>query len=578
MTLKQQLEDRVAAALRRAGAPDGTPAQVGQATRPEFGDYQSNGVMAVARSLKTNPRQLAQRVVAELDLGDLADQVEVAGPGFLNITLSPSWLAARLAAMLRDDRLGVETAPQQQTVVVDYSHPNLAKEMHVGHLRSTIIGDALVRVLEFLGHRVVRHNHVGDWGTQFGMLIAYMDRLAAEQGRDASTALVDLEAFYRAAKECFDRDEAFADLAREYVVRLQSGDAHCRAAWEQFIGESLRHCEAVYQQLGVTLTRADVRPESAYNDALPGILDQLAAKGLLVESQGAQCVFLDEFRGKDGEITPVIVRKSDGGYLYATTDLAAVQYRASDVGADRILYIVDARQSLHLRQVFSVARAADLVPTTCLLEHHAFGTMLGEDGRPFKTRQGGTVKLMDLLREAEDRAYALVSSKSPELPEDERRAVARTIGIGSVKYADLSLNRTTDYVFSWDKMLSFEGNTAPYLQYSCVRVKSIFRRGGLDEADPRGDITLTEPAERQLAVKLVQFGETVHSVAAECYPNHLCTYLYELAEAFMRFYETCPVLKAEAEVRTSRLLLSLLTARTIERGLGLLGIGVVERM
>ena len=578
MTLKQQLEDRVAVALRRAGAPDGTPAQVGQATRPEFGDYQSNGVMAVARNLKTNPRQLAERVVAELDLGDLADRVEVAGPGFLNITLSPSWLAARLVAMLRDDRLGVEPAPSPQTVVVDYSHPNLAKEMHVGHLRSTIIGDALVRVLEFLGHRVVRHNHVGDWGTQFGMLIAYMDRLAAEQGHDLSTALVDLEAFYRAAKECFDRDAAFADLAREYVVRLQGGDAHCRAAWEQFIGESLRHCEAVYRQLGVTLTRADVRPESAYNDALPGILDQLAAKGLLVESQGAQCVFLDEFRGKDGEITPVIVRKSDGGYLYATTDLAAAQYRANDVGADRILYIVDARQSLHLRQVFSVARAADLVPPACSLEHHAFGTMLGEDGRPFKTRQGGTVKLMDLLREAEERAFALVSSKSPELPEGERRAVAHTIGIGSVKYADLSLNRTTDYVFSWDKMLSFEGNTAPYLQYSCVRVKSIFRRGGLDEADPRGDIILAEPAERQLAVKLVQFNETVHSVAGECYPNHLCTYLYELAEAFMRFYETCPVLKAEAEVRTSRLLLSLLTARTIERGLGLLGIGVVERM
>lgn len=578
MTLRQRLEERISAALERAGAPAGTPAQVGQATRPEFGDYQSNGVMAAAKRMKTNPRQLAERVMAALDLGDLAERVEIAGPGFLNLTLSVDWLAAELSRMLREDRLGVSLAEDRRTVVVDYSHPNLAKEMHVGHLRSTIIGDALVRVMEFLGHRVVRHNHVGDWGTQFGMLLAYMDRVEEEEGRDLSTALADLEVFYRAAKERFDQDPAFAALARDYVVRLQGGDPHCRVVWERFIAESLRHCEEVYRQLGVTLRHEDVRPESAYNDDLPVILEELRRQGLLVESQGAQCVFLEEFRDQEGEITPVLVRKSDGGYLYATTDLAAVRYRAFEVEADRILYIVDARQSLHLRQVFAVARAAGFAPPSCSLEHHPFGTMLGEDGRPFKTRSGGTVKLMDLLREAEERAFALVSGKSPELPEEERRRVAHAVGIGSVKYADLSLNRTTDYVFSWEKMLSFEGNTAPYLQYSCVRVKSIFRKGGLDEAEPRGAIALTEPAERRLAVKLVQFGETVHGVAVECYPNHLCGYLYELAEAFMRFYESCPVLKAEEAVRTSRLLLALLTARTIEQGLELLGIETVERM
>jgi len=578
MTTKQLLEERVTAALEKAGAPPDSPALVGQSTRPEFGDYQSNGVMAAAKKLKTNPRQLAEKVVDHLALDDLAESVEIAGPGFINITLKSEWLAEHLGKALADERLGVEKTDAPQTVVADYSHPNLAKEMHVGHLRSSSIGDAIVRVLEFLGHRVIRQNHMGDWGTQFGMLLAYMDSLEQQESADLETELADLEIFYQAAKKRFDEDAEFAALSREYVVKLQGGDPHCSQVWQRFIDESLRHCQQVYDRLGITLTRVDVKPESAYNDDLTDVVEDLREKGLLQESEGAQCVFLDEFKNKDGEITPVIIQKSDGGFLYATTDLAAVRHRAGELKADRILYIVDSRQAFHLRQIFAVSRAAGYAPQDCSLEHHPFGTILGKDGKPFRTREGGTVKLMDVLEEAEQRAFDLVSEKSADLPEEQRRQVARVVGIGSVKYADLSLNRTTDYIFDWDRMLSFDGNTAPYLQYSYVRVQSIFRRGELDEAAPQGDILIAEPAEKRLAVLLSQFAEAVEQVAGDCYPNVLCGYLYDLAEAYMKFYESCPVLKSAEPVRTSRLLLCLLTARTIRTGLGLLGIETVERM
>tara|TARA_Y100001933_G_scaffold85700_1_gene86916 strand:+ start:400 stop:2136 length:1737 start_codon:yes stop_codon:yes gene_type:complete len=577
MAIREQLEARIGDALVAAGAPDGSRALVGAATRPEFGDYQANGVMAVAKQLKKNPRELAVAVLEKLDLSDVAESVDIAGPGFINVKLKSAWLDEQLNDALVDERLGVTQAELTQKIVIDYSHPNLAKEMHVGHLRTTIIGDAIARVLEFCGHEVIRHNHVGDWGTQFGMLIAYMDRLEAE-GEDPSSELADLEAFYQSSRRLFDSDDTFANTAREYVVKLQSGDAHVRAMWRRFIGESLCHCQEVYDALGVTLRREDVRAESDYNDDLPRVIDDLRTKGLLRESDGAQCVFLEEFKNKDGEITPVIVQKSDGGYLYATTDLSAVRYRAGQLDADRVLYIVDARQMLHLRQVFAVSRAADYASESCSLEHHAFGTMLGDDGKPFKTRMGGTVKLMDLLREAQERAFALVGQKNPELSVEERREVARVVGIGSVKYADLSLNRTTDYIFNWDKMLSFEGNTAPYLQYSYARVKSIFRRAEIDESELGGRIEIAEPAERALAVKIVQFGEVVDTVARECYPNALCNYLYELAELYMKFYEHCPVLRSEESVRASRLLLCKMTALVIARGLDLLGISTVERM
>ncbi|HOF18720.1 MAG TPA: arginine--tRNA ligase, partial [Phycisphaerae bacterium] len=550
---------------------------------------QANGVMGAAKTLKTNPRQLAEKVLAAARLDDLAEKVEPAGPGFLNITLSRMFLETQLAVAACDERLAADT-PASRTVVVDYSGPNLAKEMHVGHLRSTIIGDALARILEFLGHRVVRQNHVGDWGTQFGMLIAHLEQALSRDpsGGQADTELSDLEEFYRKAKQQFDNDADFADASRAEVVKLQGGDASSLDSWRRFREVSLRHCEQVYDRLGVRLGSADVRGESYYNDYLPQVLEALGAKGLLSESQGAQCVFLDEFQGKDGEPLPVIVRKSDGGFLYATTDLAALWFRAGrgradglvDWQADRILYVTDSRQELHFRQVFAVARRAGFVSEGVSLEHVGFGMMLGADGKPFKTRTGGTVKLMDMLGEAEARAFELVTLKSPELPEPQRREIARAVGIGAVKYADLSQNRATDYVFSWDKMISLEGNTAPYMQYAYARIRSIFRKGeGIADCGLRNEeFSLGEPAERALAVKLLQFPETLESAAAECLPNLLCQYLYELAGAFMGFYENCPVLKAEGETRASRLALCELTARTIQKSLDLLGIETLEQM
>ena len=571
--ITESLETRISAALARAGAPADSPALVGPATRPEFGDYQANGVMAAAKKLKTNPRALAAQVVEELDLEDMAASVDIAGPGFINIQLKGEWLAAQLGNVLADPKLGVPKDTSQK-VVLDYSHPNLAKEMHIGHLRSTVIGDAIARVLEFSGHEVVRHNHVGDWGTQFGMLIAHLDTSTGS----VSTELADLEVFYQSARQRFDQDEAFADLSREYVVKLQGGDPHVLGMWQQFIDESLAHGQRIYDALGVGLKPEDVQGESAYNDDLPRVVEDLRDKGLLVESNGAQCVFLEEFKNKDGQITPVIVQKSDGGYLYATSDLAAVRYRAGTLAADRILYIVDARQSLHLQQVFAVARAAGYAPETTALEHHAFGAILGADNRPFKTRTGGVVKLMDVLEEGVARAFAQVSEKNPDMDEAERRQIARVIGIGSIKYMELSFNRTSDYVFDWDKMLALDGNTAPYMLYSYARIKSMFRRAGVDGDALDGAIIVGERAESALAIKLLQFPEVIEVVAHQCYPHVLCNYLYELADAFMKFYEQCPVLRADEPVRTSRLVLALLTSRIVRQGLDLLGIETLERM
>ena len=605
MNIRQLLDDRITAALHTLGAPDSVTAIVKPSARPEFGDYQANGVMAAAKQLKTNPRELATRLLETLDLSDLADKLEVAGPGFINIYLKNDWLTGVLAPF--DFVQGAATRGlsevEAQTIVVDYSGPNLAKEMHVGHLRSTIISDAVVRVLEFQGHKVIRQNHVGDWGTQFGMLIAHMVSLAEQNGGVSAVEpqLADLETFYRAAKQRFDAEPEFAIAARDYVVKLQSGDAECHALWQQFIDISLHHCEDVYQRLGVSLTRADVMPESAYNADLANIVSELQAKGLLVEDQGAQCAFLDEFKNKDGSITPIIVQKTGGGYLYATTDLAAIRHRSGTLNADRALYFTDARQALHFRQVFTLARKAGFARESLSLEHMPFGAMLGDDGTPFKTRSGGTVKLADLLAEAEERAFRLVTDKNPELAEDERRSIAHTVGIGAVKYADLSKNRNSDYLFNWESMLSFEGNTAPYLQYAYARIKSVFRKAGekippnppfakggteLDSLTPHfekggaGGISLHEAAERTLAMKLLQFAEATDSVAKEGLPNHLCTYLYELAGNFMSFYEACPILKegVAQEVRDSRLRLADLTAQTLQTGLGLLGIGVLARM
>ena len=578
MNIQQFLDEKISAALVAAGAPAGTSAIVRPSAKREFGDYQANGVMGAAKALKLNPRELAQKVVDSLAGESFADTIEVAGPGFINIHLTAEFLAQRAEAMLADARLDIPHDAVTQNVVVDYSSPNLAKEMHVGHLRSTIIGDALARTQAFLGHAVVRQNHVGDWGTQFGMLLAYMKRLQEKDGDKLSLELSDLEVFYREAKKCFDEEPGFADVAREYVVKLQSGDSECLKLWQQFIDISLSHCEEVYERLNVLLKRSDVMAESAYNDDLDNVIVDLEKQHLLTVDQGARCVFLDEFKGKDDAPLPIIVQKSDGGYLYMTTDLSALRYRNNVLKADRILYVIDARQSLHLQQLYTLGRKAGYARPELKLEHIAFGTVMGQDGKPFKTRAGGTAKLSALLDEGEKRAYELVKSKNAELSDDEHREIGRVVGISAIKYADLSKSRTSDYIFNWDQMLAFEGNTAPYMLYAYARVMSVFRRGGIAEAALAGAVALNEPAERYLALKLAQFEEVVRAVANECYPHYLCAYLYELAGLFMSFYEACPILNAEEAVKQSRLKLALLTAKTLKQGLDLLGIETLERM
>ncbi|MEH6638883.1 MAG: arginine--tRNA ligase [Porticoccaceae bacterium] len=587
MTLRNLLNQRLRTAMTAAGIDDTFAPHLAQSARPEFGDFQANGVLAAAKAAKTNPRELAQAVVDKLDLADIASTVEIAGPGFINIHLANGFLGHSLMALSTDSRLGVEKVDAPETVVVDYSSPNLAKAMHVGHLRSSIIGDAVVRVLEYRGDTVIRQNHMGDWGTQFGMLIAELeDQLVATEGATAGAkenpdiALADLEIFYQQAKAHFDADPDFATKARDYVVKLQSGDAHCRTLWQQFIDTSVAHSESIYQQLNVSLSHTDIRPESAYNDDLEPIANELIQQGLAGESDGALVVFLDELANKKGEPSPVIVRKSNGGYLYATTDLAALRYRDQQLNATRILYFIDARQALHMKQVFTLAHKAGFVGDDISLEHHAFGTMMGPDGKPFKTRTGGTVKLADLLTEAVHRAEQLVSEKNPQLSSDERNDIARKVGIGAVKYADLSKTRTQDYIFNWDSMLSFEGNTAPYLQYAYTRIQSIFRKAGISGEDSSASIVITEEQEKKLALQLLGFSDTLEQVAREAYPHVLCTYLYDLASAFMSFYEHCPILKdhIDAPTRDSRLAMCKVTARTLSQGLDLLGIETMEAM
>ncbi|GAB60476.1 arginine--tRNA ligase [Rheinheimera nanhaiensis] len=579
MNIKQLLTEKTQSAFVALGLPADTNAAVTVSTRPEFGDYQINGAMAAAKLLKTNPRQLAEQLVQQLNLAGIASKTEIAGPGFINVTLDKSWLAAQLQQATTDNRLGVSANNTPQTVVVDYSAPNLAKEMHVGHLRSTIIGDAVVRTLEFWGDKVIRQNHMGDWGTQFGMLIAHLeDKLAA--GIDLeSVALADLEDFYREAKKRFDDEAGFADKSRDYVVKLQSGDAHCQKLWQLFIDTSVKHSEEVYEKLNVTLSHADIKPESAYNSMLQGIVDDLKAKELAVEDQGALVVFLQELADKEGNPSAFIVQKTGGGFLYSTTDLAACQYRSHELNADRIVIFTDARQALHFKQVELVARKAGYLRDATTYDHCPFGTMMGEDGKPFKTRTGGTVKLAELLEEAVVRAKAVVQEKASDLSDNEIAEVARKVGIGAVKFADLSKNRTSDYIFSWDAMLSFEGATAPYLQYAYTRVRSILRRAEIAEGFSAA-LLIEQEQEKQLAVKLLRFEEALQQVMKDAQPNLLCNYLYELASLYMAFYEACPILKdgVEPTQRDSRLMLSIFTSKLLKQGLDLLGIEVMERM
>ncbi len=577
MNIQALLSEKVSQAMIAAGAPADCEPQVRQSAKVQFGDYQANGMMAVAKKLGMAPRQLAEQVLTHLDLSGIASKVEIAGPGFINIFLEPAFLAEPVQQALASDRLGV-SQPTRQTIVVDYSAPNVAKEMHVGHLRSTIIGDAAVRTLEFLGHHVIRANHVGDWGTQFGMLIAWLEKQQQENAGDM--ALADLEGFYRDAKKHYDEDEAFAERARNYVVKLQSGDAYFREMWRKLVDITMTQNQITYDRLNVTLTRDDVMGESLYNPMLPGIVADLKAKGLAVESEGATVVFLDEFKNKEGDPMGVIIQKKDGGYLYTTTDIACAKYRYETLHADRVLYYIDSRQHQHLMQAWTIVRKAGYVPDSVPLEHHMFGMMLGKDGKPFKTRAGGTVKLADLLDEALERARRLVAEKNPDMPADELEKLANAVGIGAVKYADLSKNRTTDYIFDWDNMLAFEGNTAPYMQYAYTRVLSVFRKADIDEqALASAPVIISEDREAQLAARLLQFEETLTVVAREGTPHVMCAYLYDVAGLFSGFYEHCPILSAENDaVRNSRLKLAQLTAKTLKLGLDTLGIETVERM
>jgi len=576
-TIRQLIQNALERLTAEGILPDGlTPTiQVENTKDKSHGDFASTIAMMLAKPAGMKPRDLAEKLIAALPADSSVSQVQIAGPGFLNFFQNHEQLAQRLDAALADTHLAIQKSAPKQRVVVDLSSPNLAKEMHVGHLRSTIIGDAVARVLEFLGDDVIRQNHVGDWGTQFGMLLAYLE----EQPAAAESELSDLETFYRAAKKRFDESPEFADRARELVVKLQAGDEACLKLWHRFNEISLSHCQKVYDRLNVKLTPADVKGESAYNSELPGIVTELDAKGLLTESDGARCVFLEEFKNAEGNPLPVIVQKAGGGYLYATTDLAAMRYRSQVLNADRVLYFVDQRQALHFQMAFEVARLAGFVAPSMSLEHMGFGTMNGADGRPFKTRDGGTVKLIDLLDEAEERAYTLVKEKNPSLEETELREIARAVGIGAVKYADLSKHRTSDYSFNFELMLSFEGNTAPYLLYAYTRVASIFRKLGQGYDEVEGQIRLEAPQEQDLGARLAQFGETLNSVAEKGVPHLLCAYLYDIAGLFSSFYENCPILSAEDPAqRQSRLRLAALTGRTLKQGLELLGLNTLERM
>jgi arginyl-tRNA synthetase len=565
MKLKEEVNHVIQSAFDKAGI-EVAPIPVSEATKPEFGDFQFNGAMALAKALKKNPREIAATIVENLDLDGVVNKAEIAGPGFINLWLNPEWVADACETAQSDARLAIGVKDDPIKVVVDYSGPNMAKQMHVGHLRSTIIGDTLANLLGFLGDEVIRQNHIGDWGTQFGMLIAYLE----ETGADGSGSLKDLEQFYKDAKKRFDEDAAFADKAREYVVKIQSGDEHCLNLWKKFIDISLGHCEEVYEKLDVNLTREDVRAESFYNDALAKVITDLDNAGMLTESDGAQCVFLE------GEEIPVIVQKGDGGYLYATTDLAALYYRANVLGAKRISYVVDARQGGHFKQVFRVAKEAGFVPEDVRLEHIAFGTMMDKSGKPFKTRDGGTVKLIDLLDEAVVRAKEAITAKDDYSPEELER-LAKIVGIGAVKYADLAINRESNYIFDWDKMLSFDGNTSLYMQYAYARIQSIFRKYG---KEPKGEIVIGDALEHRLAVMLLKFEDVLERAAEDAAPNQITTYLYELVTLFMRFYERNPILKegVDEKTRVSRLLLADLTAKTIRQGLAILGIQVVDRL
>lgn len=580
----EQLKNRFSKALVAAFGSElaAQDPMVVLASNPKFGDYQSNVALPLAKQLQQKPRAIAQAIVDNLEITDLCEPPEIAGPGFINLSIKPAYLESQLSSIATDSRLGIETAKEPQRTVVDFSSPNIAKEMHVGHLRSTIIGDSIARTLEFRGHDVLRLNHVGDWGTQFGMLIAYLQEAYPEALTTADALdLGDLVSFYKKAKQRFDEDEEFRDRSRQEVVKLQAGEENSRRAWQLLCDQSRREFQIIYDLLDIDIKE---RGESFYNPLLPDVVAALEQQGLLEEDEGAKCVFLEGFTNKQGKPLPLIVQKTDGGYNYATTDLAALRYRISKDGADRIIYITDAGQANHFTGVFQVAQRAGWLLEGVELVHVPFGLVLGEDGKKLKTRSGETVRLRDLLDEAIARARADLESRLAAEGRIEREEfiahVAKVVGISAVKYADLSQNRTSNYIFSYDKMLSLQGNTAPYLLYAYVRVQGISRKGNIDFETLGADakIVLEEETELVLAKHVLQLSEVLKYVEQDLLPNRLCEYLFQLSQKFNQFYDRCPVLNSEEPQRTSRLVLSDLTARTLKLGLSLLGISVLERM
>ncbi|RUT01040.1 arginine--tRNA ligase [Dulcicalothrix desertica PCC 7102] len=578
--LKLKVEQATVAAFGAELA--GTDVMLVSTNNPKFGDYQANLALPLAKKLKQQPRAVAQAIVDKLDVSDICEAPEIAGPGFINLRLKTEYLEAQLSAIQADERLGVPISQHPKREIVDFSSPNIAKEMHVGHLRSTIIGDSIARILEFKGHDVLRLNHVGDWGTQFGMLITYLREVYPEALTTANALDIgDLVDFYKKAKARFDADEKFQEIARSEVVRLQAGAEDTTHAWKLLCEQSRKEFQIIYDLLDINLTE---RGESFYNPYLKAVVEDLEKAGLLEESDGAKVVFLEGFTNKEGKPLPLIVQKTDGGYNYATTDLAALRQRIQKEGAKRLIYVTDAGQANHFAGVFQVARRAEWIPDDVEIVHVPFGLVLGEDGKKFKTRSGDTVRLRDLLDEAVTRSRNDLETRLKESGNNETEEfianTSKVVGISAVKYADLSQNRTTDYKFSFDRMLSLKGNTAPYMLYAYARVKSIGREGNIDFSKFGADakILLREESEFTLAKHILQLGEVINTVEQELLPNRLCEYLYDLSDKYNKFYENCPVLKSEEPVRTSRLALCDLTARTLKLGLSLLGIQVLERM
>jgi arginyl-tRNA synthetase len=569
--LGQLVQQALAAELGASGA-DADPL-----VRPSgFADYQSNAAMALAKRAGRSPRAIAGPVADRLNQSPAVAKAEVSGAGFINITLADEWIAAQATAQLEDPRLGVSRAEPAQRVVVDYSAPNIAKEMHVGHLRTTVVGDAVVRVLEYLGNHVIRANHIGDWGTQFGLLLEHLLDVG-EQVAYYQLAAGEINEFYREAKAKFDADPAFADRSRRRVVALQSGDAETVRLWQILVRDTEHYYNAIYQRLGVTLTDADLAPESFYNSMLADVCDELQSLGVAVISDGALCAFPDGFTSRDGSPLPIILRKTDGGYGYDTTDMAAIRYRTRDLGADRLIYIVGSEQALHFAMIFAVARQAGWLTDKVRADHAAIGMVAGNDGKRFRTRSGGSVKLITLIDEATDRAEDVIRDRYDD--PIRRHQIAEAVGIGALKYGDLSVARDSSYVLDFDRLLALTGNTGPYLQYAAARIRSIFARASLDpDTTPTGPIMLGSAAERTLALRLLGFGRAVTDVTVTAEPHKLAGYLFEAASAFTTFYEQCPVLTAAGDIRRSRLALCALTLRVLVTGLALLGITVPDRM